>query len=804
MRKSFIKTQLLVSISLFFSLFTHAQSLKIKGKVRTSDGQPAAQVNIQLKEIKKTIVSGDDGSFSIENVRPGNYTLIVSFVGLQTQQQKIIVDETERSYDFTLVENQNELREVLIVSSRNCNEKLASIGKLPIRSMDLPQSISIVGKDVLDRQQTLRLSEVLANTTGIYIMGTTGGGQEELAGRGYAYTSSNTFKNGARYNNSVMPEISALEKVEVLKGSAAILFGNVAAGGVINLVTKKPKFDRGGEISFRAGSYGFYKPSIDVYGPLNESKKIAYRVNSSYENSKSFRDVVNAERFYINPSFLFKIGKRTEILLEGDYLNDDRTSDFGTGAINYKIADIPRNRFLGAAWSYNKSEQKTATATITYNINEHWAIHNINSYQGYTNDIFGTTRPNASGQFVQANGDWTRGLQKAGTKEKYGITQLDITGSFKTGRIGHTLLAGADADKYITEARAYVYANAASNNKNIYDTLNIFDLDKYRQRQDIPEVIATTLTHTPTTRYGIYIQDLVSLTDKIKILAGVRYTNQQTNGVYVDSLTSKKRSFLQPSSNKAFSPRAGIVYQPVKTISLFASYSNSFVLNSGTDIYLSPLKPSYLDQYEAGIKTELFNKAVAANITIYKILNSNLAQTALLDANGNSNNNTTIKELAGGVNSKGLEIEIVSKPVYGIQAIAGYSYNQTKYGTSNTYIKGSKLRYNPEHTANLSLYYTFSNRSALNGFNIGFSSYYVGKRVAGRSTRIQVVNDTYKLFDIPDYIQLDASAGYTFKKVSVRLKVSNLFDKLSYYVHDDNSVNPIAPRQVAGTVAFRL
>ena len=805
MKRSIVKQQLIFFFLFIYALSASAQTGSVKGIIYTSDGKPASSVNVQLKEIKLGVSSAENGTYEIKSIKPGNYTLIVSFVGLQTQQQKInITSNSVQELDFTLKENQNELKEVIMIATRNNNEKPVSVGKLSIRPMDLPQSIALINKDVLERQQALRLSDVLTNVTGIYMMGNTGGGQEELAGRGYAYTSSNTFKNGTRYNNGIMPEVSALEKIEVLKGSAAILFGNVTAGGVINLVTKKPKFEDGGEISFRAGSYDLYKSSIDVYGAVNNSSSVAYRFNSSYENSKSFRDNVSAGRFYINPSLLIKAGKHTEILLEGDYLEDRRSSDFGTGAVDYKVADIPRNRFLGASWSYNNSSQKTATATTTYHINSNWELRNISSYQGYDNDLYGTTRPNASSQFVQANGNWIRGLQRSGTAEQYMITQLDLSGKFKTGNVLHTFLAGADADKYITDAKAYTYANAAAGNKNVYDSINIYDLAKYKQRNDIPDISLTTITHTPATRVGLYVQDLVSISAKIKLLAGVRYTKQENTGVYIDSIAKAKRTAVASTDDAAFTPRFGLVYQPATTISVFTSYSNSFTLNTGTDIYLNPLAPSFIDQYELGIKTMLFKKAVSANVTVYKIMNSNMAQTALLTANGSANNNSNIKELAGEVTSNGVEVDLFSKPVYGFQAIAGYSFNQTKYTQSNTYIKGSKLRYNPEHTANASLYYTFSNRSSLKGFNMGIAAYYIGKRVAGRSTRIQVPNDTYKLMPLPDYVQLDASAGYNYKKIAIRLKVSNLLNKLSYYVHDDNSVNPIAPAQVSATLSYKL
>ena len=449
---------------------------------------------------------------------------------------------------FMLAENANQLTEVVVTANRSINERPVSIGKMAIKPMDLPQSIAVITKDVLERQQALHLSDALVNVNGVYVYGTTGGGQEEIGGRGYAFNSSNTFKNGARFNNGAMPEMSSLEKVEVLKGSAAILFGNVAAGGVLNLVTKKPSFDKGGEITMRAGSFGFYKPSFDIYGPIN--KNIAYRVNTSYEKAASFRDNVSSERYYINPSFLFKIGKKTDLLIEGDYLKDKRTSDFGVGAINYTLIDIPRSRFLGAAWSYYNTEQKTATASINHHLNSNWSIRSVSSYQYFSSDLAGTTRPNASGQMVQANGNWIRGLQKSGAQEDYYVSQLDLNGQFQTGKIKHALLFGADADKYVTTAAAYTYANAATSNRNIYDTINVFDPGKYKQRNDIPAFTATTITRTPITRYGVYVQDLISISEKLKVLAGVRYTYQQTSGAYVDSVAKGKRTYIKKCQTK--------------------------------------------------------------------------------------------------------------------------------------------------------------------------------------------------------------------------------------------------------------
>ena len=309
----------LITCLVVLTASAQAQDGQLRGKLQTSDGKPAEGVNVQLKEIKKGAITNADGSYTIYKIPAGKYTLVISYVGLQTIQRVVEVGNGQTvESDFVLQENEGELSEIVITSSRSLNEKPVSVGKLPIKPFDLPQSITIVGRDVLERQQVLHLSDALQNVNGVYLMGTTGGFQEEIAARGFSLGSSNTFKNGVRFNNAIMPEFSSVEKVEFLKGGSAILYGNVTAGGVMNIITKKPKFDRGGEISFRTGSYDFYKPSIDIYGSLNANQSIAYRLNTTYEKAGSFRDFVNSERLYINPSLLFKIGAKTELLVESD------------------------------------------------------------------------------------------------------------------------------------------------------------------------------------------------------------------------------------------------------------------------------------------------------------------------------------------------------------------------------------------------------------------------------------------------------------------------------------------------------
>ncbi len=774
----------------FLTITTVAQSGNIKGKISTQDNQTVPFVTLQIIENNKTTQSDEQGNFHFEDLKPNNYTLKASYEVYKTFEQKLKIEAGKTlNISLELIENAELLKEIVIKGHLSQNERVVSVGKIPIRVMDLPQSIMTIDKTTLDNQQVLRMSDVLMNTNGVYISGTTGGYQEEISGRGFSFGSSNTFKNGVRYFNGMLTEMSGIERVEVMKGSSAILFGNVAAGGILNLVTKKPKFDFGGEVALRTGSFGLLKPSFDVYGGIGKGQKVAYRLNSSYEKANSFREGVSSERFYVNPSLLIKVGNNTDVLVEADYMNDNRTPDFGAGIINYKIVDIPREKFIGLPWSYFKSEQLSTTATVSHRFSENWKLNVTGAYRNYGTDLFANTRPN-TGTLINAEGMWIRNVQRSQVAEDYYLGQADLTGNFNTGKISHKVLVGMDTDHYETLTTAYTQLAR-------YDTINIFGTKQYKVRNDIPNLPMATLTTAPVDRVGAYVQDLIGLTSKIKVLAGLRYSYQQTKSEVYNYNTKASTSTV--FYDGAFSPRLGIVYQPTKKHSAFASYSNSFTLNTGVDIEGNALPPSYIDQYELGVKNELLNGKVSANITLYRILNSNLAQTSL--ANGNTN--TNIRELAGSVQSEGLELDFVARPVAGLNLMAGYSFNETKYVKSNTFVEGSLLRYNPNHTANASANYRFENHK-LKGLSVGINGVYIGKRYAGRSTRVQVANDAYRIIELPSFTQIDGSATYSYKKVSLRGKIGNIFDVQSYNVHDDNSVNPISPRNYSLTLDYHF
>lgn len=803
----------------------------ITGRVTLADGQRADHVAVLVRGTTHGTTPDAEGNFRLE--APAGWQ-VLTFTGLGYSAQEMTVEvvagQVVAAAPQTLARGDRQLDEVTVTGSKTLNQRPATIGKLPIAPLDMPQASLTVERQVLEQQQVLRLSDALANTPGVYVMGATGGTQEEIASRGFAYTSNNTFKNGVRFNNGILPETSSLERLEVLKGSAAILYGNVAAGGVLNLVTKKPLFERGGSVTMRGGSFGLVKPIFDVYGAIGQSDKAAFRLNGTYERGDSYRDGVRYNRFYVNPSLLFRLSPKTDFVLEGDFLRDRRTPDYGIGAINYQIQDS-RSRFLNVAGALNATQQSSATATITSRLSDGWTVRGIAGFQRYDNDLQSAARPTSIVATPGATyGNWNRGLQRSETSQNYFLAEVDLTGQFRTGAIGHTLLVGADADQYNTNTLAYTNPGSptsATTAVSTFDVINILDPSRVIAQPALrlsgfDGLVRNSLTKDNTRRAGFYAQDLVSLGEKVKVLAGLRWSYQETPSdvyYYANPATLSAKTAGTYVENRrydnAFSPRLGLVYQPIKTSAVFASYSNSFSPNSGVDVTGTSLAPSIVDQYEVGLKNDLFQGALSANVTLYKIVNSNQAQTVLPGSPTYTTAFPNAQELAGQVTSKGVEVDVQSKPYLGWSVLAGYSYNNTAYTRSNIYEDGSRLRYNPAHTASASIFYNFSSlreTGFLRGLSLGTTGYYIGDRLAGRNNRL--VNpatgqawpsgDAFQLIALPNYFQFDANVGYAYQRFLFRAKVANLLNELSYNVHDDNSINPIAPRNYSFSLSFKL
>ena len=520
-----------------------------------------------------------------------------------------------------------EIEDVALHKTGNPNKAKTPTSKSNLTAMENPQPVSIVTHEIIEQQQIRQLSEVIQNVSGLYLTSARGNSQASFGGRGFTFGSENLYKNGARINSGVNPEVSGLERVEVAKGANALLYGNVAAGGIINMITKKPIFKSGGTLGFSAGSWDSYKPTVDIYGPLTE--KIAFRVNGTYEKANSFRDVVNSEKYYFNPSFAFNIGSKTQIIVEADYLQNNFTPDFGLGTFEnpdksyFLNTTSPISTFFGTDWQYQNVKQASTDIIVNHQFNDNWTLNAVVTYQNYTRDYFSTERT----AWTQNNNRyrWRRNLNRTYNEQNYTSAQINVNGEFYTGKINHKILIGADAD-YL-KSDAYTYFDPNRNNA-VYGTSYYYgtngDASGYVYLDDpaswnggtIPTANKFEKTRIPTRRIGVYAQDFISLTKELKVIAGLRYS-------YLENMTTLVSNFINNSkvgkdnsktSDRAFSPKAGLVYMSNENLSFFATYTNSFSPNTGRDVNTDTgLKPSIIDQFEVGIKKNIWNNAVAFN-----------------------------------------------------------------------------------------------------------------------------------------------------------------------------------------------
>jgi iron complex outermembrane receptor protein len=579
-------------------------------------------------------------------------------------------------------------------------------------------------------------------------------------------------------------------------------------------------------------------------------------MNGAYEYAESFRDVVKSEKYYFNPSFLFNLSDKSQLIVEADYLKNDLTPDFGIGAItnkdqSHRLNDLlPRNAYLGTDWQYQNVQQLSTNVTFNHQFNDRWSLNSTASYQNYTKDYFSTER--VQWGYVNDRLSWNRPLNKTYNEQNYTSAQVNLNGDFNTGKINHKVLIGADAD--YSAADSYTYYNPS--NRLVYGTSYIYgtngtspgtlylDNPASWASGSIPESDNLEKNRINTRRIGVYAQDFISLTKEFKVIAGLRWSYVEnmptikntyktvTNGlVNLNSSVSKGLVENTATSDQAFSPKVGLVYMPNENFSAFATYTNSFATNAGytsdsasnldtsgsasqilarvAALPKQGIKPTTVDQYEIGAKKNIWNNALAVNVTLYQILYHNFYQTFFyVAANGMPQTpDANLKEFAGKMRSRGVELDITGNPNENISIIGGFSYNNSVYldTPEKGYVEKQRLVRTPATTANASVFYKFTNY--VPGLKAGIGVYYIGDRIAGwndsKSTDISRKGVT-RMFDLKDYTTVSLSLGYDRKKFSIQGKVGNLFDVINYNVHENYSVNPITPRNYYFTFTYRL
>lgn len=402
-------------------------------------------------------------------------------------------------------------------------EDASTATRTPTPIRDIPQSIEVVTRKVMDDQKVIRLDDALKNVSGI-TNSNLGFGNTRDAYQCRGFTCG-IFKNNLRFDTSsqylTFIESANLARIEVLKGPPSVLYGRSEPGGIINLLTKQPLLVPYYSTDTIFGSYGLYRPTIDLSGPINNDKTALYRFNGAYENAESFRDLVRSQRWFAAPVFTWALGHDTTLTLEGEYLRDRRTNDRGVPAIGTGPAPVPVNRFLGESFAMVESEEGHAGAQLTHRFNKDWSL-----FSAFRADL-----GNASNfDFfypvgVQADG---RTLPRQIWPVAFDISSYylrnDAVGGLKTGPIDHTILVGSEVGRQHSRFRQGMIN---------YTPIDIFDPVYTNFKPDIP--LTRLLRTSRLDAVGLYVQDQLTIFEDFKVLAGVRYDYlrqvQDTSGV---------------------------------------------------------------------------------------------------------------------------------------------------------------------------------------------------------------------------------------------------------------------------------
>ncbi|NJN39289.1 MAG: TonB-dependent siderophore receptor [Acaryochloridaceae cyanobacterium CSU_3_4] len=618
---------------------------------------------------------------------------------------------------------------------------------------DLPASIQVVPQRVIKDQQVTRLEEALRNVSGVTFIGNDDGRQASFRLRGFG--PGNTEGSGTPilrdgfnvYGNQGLPEVANLEKIEVLKGPASILYGDIEPGGVISLVSKQPLDEPFYGLELQVGSRSLVRPQVDLSEPLTPDGKLLYRLNALYQHKDSFRDYdTAANRISIAPTLTWKISDRTQLTTSLEYLRDTGPADFGTAAFGNRVADIPRSRITNNPDDTIENTYLSAGYTLEHQFSDSWTLRNAFRYLSYRYNYSPLALPFGFSDPTQPLVDRFFADQEADTRS-YSL-QTNIVGKFKTGPIKHTLLVGVDLNQ-----------TDSSNITNFSDAGDQLDLFNpiYGPEPDPSTLPILFDSQTTAKRLGIYVQDQVALLDNVFLLAGVRYSlvDQQitNNPTDVDPVGSQ-----QSQTDDALIPRFGLLYRPIPQLSLYGSYSQSFVPNSAIAADGSPLAPERGEGFEVGLKAELLKDKLFTTLAYFNITKRNVAVEDPLFFG---------RSIATGEqHSQGLEFDLSGEILPGWNVIASWTYTDAEItNDTNPLLIGSKLPNVPQHAASLWTTYEIQ-AGALKGLGFGAGLNFVGERQG----------DLPNSFTADRYLIANAGLFYRRKNWRFSLNFKNLFD----------------------------
>lgn len=608
------------------------------------------------------------------------------------------------------------------------------------RTLDTPQSVQVVPQQVLEDQQILRVDDALRNVSGITgSLDYTSDANINIRGFNAAdgFSNGSVLQDGFRINSNFSTEDTAnVERVEVIKGPSSVLYGQSDPGGIINLVSKRPLAFPFYEVEVQGGSFGLFRPSVDLSGPLAEDGSLSYRLNAAYQIEDDFRDFdVDRERFLVAPVLSWDISDRTNLTLLLEYNQERTPANAGTLAFEDGVLDI-RDRIVGEPDDFFRNRFLSVGYDLTHQFNEDWTL---NHGFRYVNQDYRTvlTLPVA---FDETTGEVTRFFAERDLLTNDYTFQTNVVGEFETGSVQHQLLAGIDLNfNRLDELTKFDTSTPTP--------LNIFDpVYGAVDRPNLDDLEPFPGLDSETNQAGVYLQDQITLSDQFILVGSLRY----------DIVNQINLSADNPNRlDQALSPRMGVVYQPVENISLYANYSQSFNQNSGQTANGNPLEAERGRGYEVGAKGEFGD--ISATLAYFDITKENVSTT--------DPENLFFTVATGEQRSQGVELDVAGEILPGWNIIANYAYIDARITEDETNPVGNRLFNSPQNSANLWTTYEIQTGD-LQGLSFGMGVNYVGSRFG----------DQANSFKVDDYFLTNAALFYKREEWKFGLNFNNLFD----------------------------
>ncbi len=784
-----MRTKLFILVMLISSQLV-AQKGALKGVVRTSDGNPAPFVKVSLKRLNKGDVSKDDGTYRIGNITPGEYEAVAYLNGLNKVVQKVTISANETTeHDFKLEESMKTYEEVVVQGvyrNRYHRSQNNTVAKMPLKQIENPQVYQSVPKELLEEQVATTVEQGLKNATGVTQLwestGRSGDGAAYYTMRGFSVQP--TLVNGVPNLTSAGLDPANIETIDVIKGPSGTLFGSavISYGGLINITTKKPFEQFGGSVGYVAGNFGQNRLTLDINNPLSENASM--RIVGAYDKRAHFQDAGGGESFFLAPSFSFEASDKWRFVInteirEAESVNAPMIFLNRNAPLTTNSMELFEQNYRNSYTSEDLSMRNPSygiQAQSYYEISDNWTSQtilssNVTQQDGYYHYLFA--------QDGQAQ-NYSRFISYQKGENRTLDVQQNFIGNFDIGFIENKLVAGIDY--YRSEQQTSSSSWVANGTVNLNSQEDTGDLT----RSGVDDLLAGNFAGNmmgSTEVMSAYVSDVMNFTDKLSAMASVRVDNfRNSSDVWKEE---------QPDGQFAISPKFGAVYQIIEDeLSIFSNYMNGFsniapqqVADAdGSNVRFELFDPEQANQYEAGLKTDIFNKRLALSASYYNITVSN----KLMQDPDNVNN----KIQRGEVESSGIEISLTANPVDGLNIIAGASYNESKVTEDNP--DAGYLNMRPEEAGPANLYnywvsYTLP-AGILKGFGIG-----VGGNAAGQHLTLN--RDNIGTFALPAYHIVDGSLFYRTERVSINLKVNNVTN--DYYYSGWSTITPQMLRSVS-------